>query len=250
MRISFFQELKNSMASADSKRAYNHALFTRVAHEYDSATRLMSLWQDMSWKRALVDALPLLPNPACVDLACGTGDVTMLLGNKYPEGQIVGVDLTSSMLDVARRRCGSSHVTFAESDMCRTQFPNEWADIVTGSYAIRNAPALGAALAEVNRILKPGGIAAFLDFHKPANKFIAACNITLLRWWCGFCGVVIHGAPEHAYIAASLKKFPDTIQLRAILATYGFSICSSRTFMFGITELLILQKTSAAKGIA
>ena len=210
----------------------------------------MSLGQDRSWKRALLNALPLLPNPNCVDIACGTGDVTILLGDKYPSGRIVGVDLTASMLEVAGRRCGLSHVTFAESDMCQMHFPDEWADIVTGSYAIRNAPDLGTALTEVNRILKPGGIAAFLDFHKPANRFVASCNMNLLRWWCGFCGVVVHGAPEHAYIAESLRKYPDAVQLRTILQKHGFSIRSSRKFMFGITELLILQKSNTLEGIA
>jgi len=89
----------------ERKRAFNERHFAEAASRYDLATRMMSLGRDAAWKRALVGALPSLPHPVCVDLACGTGDVAFLLAGRYPGGVITGVDLSVPMLAIARRSC-------------------------------------------------------------------------------------------------------------------------------------------------
>ncbi len=93
--MSLSLNIRTRIETPAKKRDYNEQLFTRVATEYDMATRAMSLGQDLAWKRRLVQLLPSVASPNCVDLACGTGDVMLELGSRYATANITGVDLTS-----------------------------------------------------------------------------------------------------------------------------------------------------------
>jgi len=231
-------KIRAGIDTPDKKRYYNEGLFTRVATEYDGATRAMSLGRDQVWKRRLVNMLPDFPAPNCVDLACGTGDVTAALAGRFPNGQVVGIDLTPAMVEVARSCCDQANVTFQVQDMCRTDVPDGWADVVTGSYALRNAPVLDEALREVRRLLKPGGWAVFLDFAKPPARWKQSLQLPLLKAWGGFWGVVLHGGPEHAYIAESLRQFPDRVALRERFTWHGFTLRGARNCFGGMLEIL------------
>ena len=237
-----WSSIRAGIQTPDKKRDYNAGLFTRVAREYDGATRAMSLGRDQTWKRWLVESLPSLPAPCCVDLACGTGDVTAALATRCPRGEIVGIDLTPAMIEVARERCRDPHVTFRVAEMCHTGLEDGWADVVTGSYALRNAPVLDDALADIRRILKPGGWAVFLDFAKPRAEWRQSLQIPLLKFWGGFWGLVLHGGPEHAYIAESLRQFPDRVALRERFARHGFRLHQSRNCFGGMLEILVLVR--------
>jgi len=118
-------------------------------------------------------------------------------------------------------------------------------DIVTGGYALRNAADLAAALREVRRILKPGGAAAFLDFSKPPDGLRQRLQLGLLRFWGGFWGVMLHGeADVYAYIAESLRCFPDRIELGEMLEKEGLSTVSLRLFIAGMIECRVTRKVS------
>ena len=231
------------LAVPERKRAYNELHFAEAAPRYDLATRAMSLGRDAAWKRFLVAALPSFSAPACVDLACGTGDVAFLLAQRYPGGTVAGVDISPPMLALARESNRYPNVRFEPGDMAALPFSGASADIVTGSYALRNAPDLRVALAEIRRILRPGGVAAILDFSRPERPFLRRLQYLLLRGWCGFWGALLHGTPEiHGYIAESLEGFPDRRRFLEILGEEGFAVTFSRRFFLGITELLVFRR--------
>jgi demethylmenaquinone methyltransferase/2-methoxy-6-polyprenyl-1,4-benzoquinol methylase len=243
----FDMKARDHLHVPERKKTYNERHFTVAAPRYDVATRAMSLWRDAAWKRLLVSALPEGRSPVCVDIACGTGDVSFLLAERYPRGDVVGLDLTEPMLAIARKRNRHGNVRFVRHDMGAMPFPDESVDIVTGSYALRNAPDLGGALDEVRRILKPGGAAAFLDFARPASPVLRTLQYRLLRSWCGFWGFALHRNFEiHSYIAASLAAFPDRDRFRDMLRERGFERTRSRRFFFGITEMIVLSRRSPA----
>lgn len=225
------------------KREYNERHFSEAASRYDVATRMMSLGRDLAWKKRLVTKLPQRENPVCLDLACGTGDVTFMLANKYPHGKIVGLDLTAPMLDRARQRNTFHNVAFLQADMAATGLPDQSVDIITGSYAVRNAPELRQAFTEIHRILRPDGTVMILDFSKPTNKFFQRAQYQVLRHWCGLWGYLLHRNSEvHAYIATSLKLFPNRQGLRCLLKECGFEVHFSERYYLGTLELLLLQK--------
>ena len=234
--------------SPGRKRIYNERHFAVAAPRYDTATRAMSLGRDAAWKRALVASLPDLPSPACVDLACGTGDVAFLLAKRYPGGIVTGVDLSAPMLAIARERNRYANVRFGRGDLCALPFPDGSCDIVTGSYALRNAPDLREAVAEVRRVLKPGGAAAFLDFSKPGNSSLQRMQYLLLRGWCGLWGLLLHGTPEiHGYVAESLRAFPDRGRLLEIFREHGFDVAATETFsLFGAVSLHMMLRLPAS----
>ncbi|GAB4362294.1 MAG: bifunctional demethylmenaquinone methyltransferase/2-methoxy-6-polyprenyl-1,4-benzoquinol methylase UbiE [Deltaproteobacteria bacterium] len=231
------------LTTPERKRTYNELHFAEAASRYDAATRAMSLFRDASWKARLVDSLPDLPSPFCVDLACGTGDIALLLARRYPAGTVVGVDIAEPMLRIARKRNKHDNVRFLRQDMCAMEFPDGCADLVTGSYALRNAPDISRAVGEIARIAKPGGTAAFLDFAKPGDAVLAGAQRFLLRHWCGLWGYLLSGSREiHGYIAESLVAFPDRLELREIFSDRGFILVSSGRLFLGMLELLVLRR--------
>jgi demethylmenaquinone methyltransferase/2-methoxy-6-polyprenyl-1,4-benzoquinol methylase len=228
----------------ERKRVYNRALFREIAPRYDFITRALSLGRDRAWKRALVRALPDQPSPRCLDLATGTGDLALLLARRYPAGHVLGIDLTRDMVDRAHAAAGEPNVQFAQGDMGALDQPDGSFDVVTGGYALRNAPDLGVALAEVHRVLAPDGTAAFLEFSRPDQPFAGRLELGLLSLWGGFWGWLVHGTPEvYTYIAESLRRFPSRREFAALVARHGFAIRHRRRFMAGIVELTVLEKT-------
>lgn len=242
----FTLKIGNHLDSAEKKRFYNEKVFTEIAPRYDFITRALSFWCDASWKRALISALPAQKKPFCLDLACGTGDIVLLLADKYPQGRILGLDLTESMLERARARNAHAHVEFVQEDMGCLSLKSASADIISGGYALRNAPDLGITVDEIHRVLKPGGIAAFLDFSKPGGRFSQLLEYWVLKIWTGFWGLLLHRNHEvYSYIAESLRRFPERDVLQRLFQDKGFTIVESQLYFFGITELLVVQKVAA-----
>lgn len=237
----FALRARDFLGSSEGKKHFNEKHFAESAPRYDFATRALSLGQDASWKRKLVAALPEIVSPVCVDVACGTGDVTFLLAERYGDGEFVGVDLTQEMIDLAKRRNGFEQVRFECGEMSRLKMGDATVDVITGSYAIRNAPDLSEALAEFHRVLKPGGTLALLDFSKPGSAFIQGLQFQLLRVWGGFWGLVLHGNPEvHGYISKSLRSFPDAASLEGVFKASGFRIRGIRRHFGGMMMQYVL----------
>lgn len=234
------------LQTPDDKRSLNQEVFRIVAPRYDFITRVLSFGRDGSWKDDLVAALPARHAPCCLDLACGTGDITLRLATRYAHGDIVGLDFTDAMLQRARHRISAARVRFVNQDLNRLDFPAETFDIITGGYALRNAPDLEATLAEMHRVLKADGVCAVLDFSKPPAKR-QRLEHGLLKVWTGFWGLLLHGNPAvYGYIAASLRLYPDREELRRILARNHFTVVLSRLYFFGIIELLVFRRLPTA----
>jgi demethylmenaquinone methyltransferase/2-methoxy-6-polyprenyl-1,4-benzoquinol methylase len=239
----FTLRIGNHLQAPGTKRYYNQQVFAEIAPKYDFITRALSFGRDTSWKRDLVASLPSCESPLCLDLACGTGGITFLLARKYPRGLIVGLDITEPMLERARQRNTFGNVRFLNQDMGGLEFPAGTVDIVTGGYALRNAPDLEVTVQEIHRVLKPHGMAAFLDFSKPGGRFAQRLEYWILKVWTGFWGTLLHRNHEvYGYIAESLQCFPDRLQLRDLFRDKGFTVVASRLYFFGITELLVVRK--------
>jgi len=238
-------KLRDSLTTPDKKRELNEEMFSEIAAEYDRVTPPLSFGRDRAWKRDLIDSLSPLKSPHCLDIACGTGDLCELLVARFPDAKMVGLDLTEAMLNIARTRAPGTRVTFQAGDMCRMDFPDASFDIVTGGYALRNAPDLTHALAEIRRVLKPGGTAAFLDFSKPPSECFQILEDLALRFWGGLFGLFLHGNPEvYSYIAASLRQFPDRVAFHRLLEENEFTKIKSRLFFFGVIERVTCFKSA------
>jgi len=219
----FLDRMRDDLADPVRKRQLNERLFTAIAPEYDRVSRGLSFRRDAHWKNRLVAGLPSLSAPCCLDLACGTGDLTRRLAARYPDGQIVGLDLTEAMLSLARHQNLPPNIVYRAADMAHTGLDDASCDLVVGGYALRNAADVTEALREVFRVLRPGGTTAFLDFSKPVHPFSQRLELQLLRVWGGLWGWSLHREPRfYTYIAESLARFPDRRQLHLKFSECGF----------------------------
>ncbi len=235
--------MKESLQCPATKRSYNIQLFTQLAPRYNFITKVLSLWADIAWKDGLVRALPDCEKPNCLDIACGTGDLTFRLAKKYPKGKILAIDLAELMLEMAQSLNKYENIKFELKDMCNTELPDNAFDIVTGGYALRNAPDLESTLVEIHRIMKPGATAAFLDFSKSPNRLLQTIEHIFLKTWGGFWSLVFHRKAElYTYIAESLKLFPDRKQFRLLLEKNGFTEIQTKKHYLGILETTICKK--------
>jgi demethylmenaquinone methyltransferase/2-methoxy-6-polyprenyl-1,4-benzoquinol methylase len=204
---------------------------------------VLSLGRDTAWKRRLIRALPDLPSPVCIDLACGTGDLTRLLANRFAEGTIIGQDLTPAMLRRAEEGTRQTNVHYERRDMADTGVPSGSADIVTGGYALRNAPDLDETIAEIARILKPGGHGAFLEFVRWSGRLAGSAERLALRLWGSLWGLLLHRNPEvYGYIAASLSRFPTLPELAERFRARGLAVTRTIRCFAGVTAIVMVRK--------
>lgn len=234
---------KEGSITTDTQKIYTKKLFTKLAPRYRFFTTMLSFGRDMSWKRSLISKLPVYPNPTCLDIGCGTGDLTFLLANKYQQSSIIGIDITRSMLDQARERNSASYVTFQHLDMCELPFESNSVDIVTSGYALHYAHSLSDALSEIHRVLKQGGIFAFLEFSKHSSNILHSIHYYLLYAWSGLWSFIVHGDPA-LYISAATKmnQFPSREELHTLLQKAHFSILHTQRFMAGMVEITLCKK--------
>jgi len=207
------------------------AMFGTVAPRYDFITRAFSYGMDKGWKRALVERARLGENPVVLDLASGTGDFSFLVKRLYPGSRSIAVDLTERMLQLARAR-GLSHAVCA--DAARLPFPDAFFDCVFIGYGLRNFPNLKLALAEIERVTRPGGLLVSLDFFLPANPLLRRLYLAYLYAQGTFWGLVLHGRPRiYTYIPDSLRTFVSIDGFSSLLRIAGYRQLEVRRYILG-----------------
>ncbi|WGK69524.1 class I SAM-dependent methyltransferase [Candidatus Haliotispira prima] len=250
------------MQNAAQKRSYTRGVFAILASVYKRNTAIFSFGRDRIWKRLLIAALPakigedrLGTNALCLDLACGTGDITGALAQRYPQAKILGLDLSEDMITEARRALkeklaelpgADQNICLELGDMSALSREDNSVDLLTAGYALPNATDLDQALGEMFRVLKPGAAAAFLDMSKSRNTFLAAVQCALLKSWGTVCGLILHGKPGvYTYLAENLQHFPNRRDLPLRLESNGFSDVSTRPLMGGFMALVVCRKAEA-----
>ena len=148
---------KSNFSDSESKRKYNLSLFKEVAPKYQYATIALSFGQDRHWKKLLIDQTPTEKQLVIVDIATGTGDIAQLLKKKYTQSLVLGVDQSIDMMHYQKNRNTQEKMYVSAQDMNVLALKKESVDLVTGGYALRNAPDISTTLDEIHRILKPGG---------------------------------------------------------------------------------------------
>ena len=220
-------------------------LFTDIAGVYDRMNRLLSLGCDLRWRRqaaALVHGSPA----AILDLACGTGDFAFALAQRFPDAQILGVDLTPAMLDLARAKNTSSNITFRLGDAqnlsslaASFEQPNNRTiehSLVTCAFGFRNFPDKAAALAEAKRIMKPDGELLVLEFFRPPNRLIGALTGLWLRAMASL--FARNNAAAYAYLRKSIEQTLSASEFIALAQRQGFVLQARKLFLPGCSCLL------------
>ena len=214
--------LRAALSSADAKAPYVRRLFHTIADRYDLITGLLSFGRDRRWKATLVALADVRPDTRALDLAAGTGDIAFGLAGQG--AHVVALDITHRMLELAsRKRPAASAVVFVTGDMMALPFPDAAFDLVTTGYGIRNVPAIDPAIAEIRRVLRPGGVLLSLDFDRPANPWLRAVYLGYLTVVGSALGWVLHRDPDtYRYIPESVRRYPGAQGVADLLRTRGF----------------------------
>jgi demethylmenaquinone methyltransferase/2-methoxy-6-polyprenyl-1,4-benzoquinol methylase len=220
-----------SLPQGDAKHDAVEGMFDRLAPRYDRMNRLISLGMDKGWRRRTVDALAAVAGGTVLDLACGTGDLCRdLAARGYAP---IGIDFSAGMLAAAQ-----VDAPLVRGDGAALPFARGSADGLTCGFALRNFVDLEPFLAELARVLRPGGRIALLEVAEPPNAF--------LRWGHGIyfgkvvpvIGGLLSDGAAYRYLPKSVAYLPEPDELMAMIGRAGFADPTRDLLSTGIAQLL------------
>ena len=229
--------------SADAHARRVRDMFARISPRYDLLNHLLSANVDRRWRRRVVGKLkPLLAaNARVLDVGCGTGDLSIELFEKTA-AQVLGIDFCRPMLELAKAKAPG--LSFIEGDALRLPFDDRMFEGITIGFALRNLASVDAGLAELWRVLKPGGVVAILEFSQPTvpgmRELVRFYYWRLLPW---IGGQLSGSRNAYQYLPESIAKFPDQETLAAKMRAAGFEEVQFENLSGGIAALHTGRRT-------
>ena len=219
-------------------------MFSAIAPRYDFLNRLLSLGIDRGWRRTLSRMALNEDTQAILDVACGTGDVSLALREKAPAARIVGLDFSQAMLDLARVKIDKvkADIELVAASAEELPFPAADFDLVTIAFGIRNVVDKKRALAEFNRVLKTGGRLAVLEFSQPDYAWLRTLYNFYFFKILPFIGGLFARRSAYQYLPDSVAKFPSRDEFVRWLKEAGFERCRYHSLTFGIATLYLAEK--------
>ncbi|TNF34180.1 MAG: bifunctional demethylmenaquinone methyltransferase/2-methoxy-6-polyprenyl-1,4-benzoquinol methylase UbiE [Gammaproteobacteria bacterium] len=218
-------------------------VFHSVARRYDLMNDLLSGGIHRLWKRFAIELSGVRPGHRVLDLAGGTGDLAKLMAPKVGDsGCVVLADINDSMLSVGRDRLTDRGITrnvgFVQANAEALPFPDRYFDCVTIAFGLRNVTHKDNALAEMCRVLKPGGVALVLEFSKPRNPLLGKLYDNYSFHVMPQIGKLVADDEEsYRYLAESIRMHPDQDTLKDMMERAGFSRCEYYNLTGGIVAL-------------
>jgi demethylmenaquinone methyltransferase/2-methoxy-6-polyprenyl-1,4-benzoquinol methylase len=231
--------------SPASKERQVREMFSRIAPTYDLLNRVLSMGIDQRWRDYAAKHLTI-PSPARIlDLCGGTGDVAMKVLERRPGDTVTVADFAQPMLAKASARLASAGPRHAAlcGDALQLPFPGDCFDGSVCAFGVRNWVDLEAGLAEVMRILRPGGEFAILDFLQAGHGVSDALGRLYIHHVLPAVGSLVSGDRRaYRYLAESMEGFCSDTEFRATVQACGFEIVQERRFFLGLCWFFLLRK--------
>jgi demethylmenaquinone methyltransferase / 2-methoxy-6-polyprenyl-1,4-benzoquinol methylase len=217
-------------------------MFAGIAKRYDLLNHLLSGNVDKRWRRIVAkrvgEKLPAARGGSSLilDVACGTGDLSLTLFENTG-ARVVGTDFCRPMLEIAVGKT-SDRIPLIEGDALSLPFRDGAFEAVTIAFGLRNLASVEGGLAELRRVLKPGGWMAVLEFSRPANAVMRPLFGLYFTRVLPLMGGLVSGSPmAYSYLPASVQRFPDQKQLSLLMERAGFEQVQFENLTGGIAAL-------------
>jgi len=199
-------------------------MFDRIAGRYDAMNSLMSAGLHHRWRARTVDLAGVSPGSAALDVCCGTGDLALELYRRVgPAGRVVGLDFSAPMLELAERKsvAQDAAVEWVQGNALDLPFPDSTFDAATVGFGVRNVADLGRAIAEMARVVRPGGAVAILEITTPQRP--------PLKWFYSIwfdrivplLGTLAGDREAYTYLPSSVRRFPPAHDLAELMHSAG-----------------------------
>ena len=226
----------------DDKAGLVKGVFDSVASRYDIMNDLMSGGMHRLWKRYTIQHANARPGQVILDLAGGTGDLAREFARIVgPRGHVVLADINAAMLEHGRRRLVDAgvagNVELAQVDAETLPFADNTFDRVSIAFGLRNITHKEKALAEMNRVLKPGGKVLILEFSQPSKAIKPAYDLYSFKVLPLLGKLVAQDPESYQYLAESIRMHPDQETLLGMMQDAGFERCRFNNLTAGIVAL-------------
>ncbi|MBQ9237051.1 MAG: bifunctional demethylmenaquinone methyltransferase/2-methoxy-6-polyprenyl-1,4-benzoquinol methylase UbiE [Prevotella sp.] len=229
------------------KREQVEAMFDNIAPTYDTLNHRLSWNIDRYWRNRAIKELANAKPQQILDVATGTGDFAILQAEKLRPERITAVDISEGMMAIGREKVERQGlqgvITFAKEDCTALSYPSDTFDTVTSAFGIRNFQDLKQGLAEMCRVLKPGGMLCILELTTPVNfpmkQLFGIYSHTVLPL---YGRLISKDAQAYSYLNKSIAAFPQGETMMEILRGVGFRKASFHRLTFGVCTLYIAYK--------
>jgi demethylmenaquinone methyltransferase / 2-methoxy-6-polyprenyl-1,4-benzoquinol methylase len=222
-----------------SKKEQVASMFDKIAFRYDFLNRFLSVGIDKSWRRKALKELQELHPKNLLDVATGTADVALMAAKQLSIENIVGIDISEGMLALGREKIVKAglaqQITLQSGDAETINFPDNSFESITVAYGVRNFQNLQKGLAEMLRVLKPGGKLVILEFSRPKQTgFKQFYNLYMKVVAPQFSKMLGSNKEAYAYLNNSVMNFPEREQLVAVMDNVGYKQTYYKSLSLGI----------------
>ena len=245
--MGYAQEHIKPYSGEGSKKDQVEQMFDNIAPAYDPLNHILSLGIDRQWRRTAINWLKPFRPQHILDIATGTGDFAILAGRKLTPAQLIGVDISEGMMQVARQKVARNDmetmIHFQKEDCLRMSFADDSFDAVTIAFGVRNFENLDACLREIHRVLRADGHLAILELSTPVRSPFKQLFAFYSKAILPLIGRLISkDNSAYTYLPETIKAFPQGEVMQGILKKAGFREVGFRRLTMGICTLYMVTK--------
>ncbi len=230
--------------SQDQDPVFVKEAFSSIAPRYSLTNHILSLGIDVLWRRRVAGLVAAERPRAILDVAAGTGDLSLELQRRCPEAEVTASDFCPEMLELARRQGVRKTL---EADALNLPFPDESFDVVTVAYGLRNMSSWEGAAREMRRVLRPEGTLVILDFSLPVGWLRGPYRWYLHRILPRVAGVLTGNRAAYEYLGDSIERFPAGAAMKELLRSAGFGETAWHPLSGGISAIYVSRATGIAR---
>ncbi len=233
--------------SALSKKEQVADMFDNIAFRYDFLNRFLSAGIDVRWRKAALKQLKSINPKIILDVATGTADVAIMTTKVLHPEKVIGIDISDGMLELGRKKVAEQNlgsiIDLQNGDSETINFLDNTFDAVTVSFGVRNFEHLEQGLAEILRVLKPGGKLVVLEFSKPKAPVIKQFYNVYMKVVAPMMGKLFSkNRNAYKYLDESIKKFPEGKNFTQILDSLGYRNTYCKPQSAGICSIYCGEK--------